>query len=341
MREWISGPIGMNNRANAFDFPLRFNGLAPMCNNAGFFDMSQLDHAGLAGADPLHAVTFVENHDTDIKQPIVRNKPQAYALILTAEGYPCVFYKDYSTDPGCFGMKKTTDNLIFIHEKIAEGTTQQRWKDHDIFAYERMGGRHLLVGLNNNGIADHTITVDTGFGPNATLHDYTGHAADVRTDGAGKATIKVPRNNGGFGYVCYSRPGIDGGFSPGGHDTTQDYEGAEDLDIKPADDAALVPVCRVYCAAGRPIKGALRFDTTGWSDATSIVLELDDPDGAKVATHEYHKATPQGEALSATATRTGFYAFRIRSSQTPAGSPKPSYKLSVTYRAPQTLESSP
>ncbi|MGD0043717.1 MAG: hypothetical protein ABSE84_25470 [Isosphaeraceae bacterium] len=25
--------------------------------------MSQFDHAGLAGADPSHAVTFVENHD--------------------------------------------------------------------------------------------------------------------------------------------------------------------------------------------------------------------------------------------------------------------------------------
>ena len=41
-----------------------------MCNNAGFFDMSQLDHAGLAGVDPLHAVTFVENHDTDGNSPI-------------------------------------------------------------------------------------------------------------------------------------------------------------------------------------------------------------------------------------------------------------------------------
>ena len=62
VRRWISNTSG---RASAFDFTLRFQFLMPMCNQAGFFNMSQLDHAGLAGVDPFHAVTFVENHDTD------------------------------------------------------------------------------------------------------------------------------------------------------------------------------------------------------------------------------------------------------------------------------------
>jgi alpha-amylase len=341
VRSWISGPIGMNNRASAFDFPLRLDLLAPMCNNAGFFDMSQLDHGGLAGADPIHAVTFVENHDTDINFPIVRNKAQAYAYILTAEGYPCVYYKDYSTDPGCFGMKPTIDPLIFIHERIAAGATQQRFKDHDIFAYERMGGSHLLVGLNNNGDVAHTITVATGFGANAPLHDYTGHAGDVRTDGSGKATITIPRNTNGLGYVCYSRPGIGPAATAAGHAVTQDYEGAQDLDIKPADNTALVDVCRVYVAAGQPIRGSLGFDTSHWTDTTRITLELDGPGGAAIATHEYSRTTPQGEALTASAASTGFHTFRIRSSGTPAENLKPSYKLSVTYRAPETIEPAP
>lgn len=268
VRQWISGPIGMNNRTSAFDFPLRLNSLSPMCNNAGFFEMSQLDHAGLTGTDPLHSVTFVENHDTDIKSPIVRKKAQAYALILTSEGHPCVFYKDYSDDPGCFGMKKTIDNLIFIHEKIANGPTQQRWKDHDIFAYERTAGNHLLVGLNNNGVTNHTITVDTGFGANVTLHDYTGHAADIRTDDVGKATIKIPKNDNGFGYLCYSHPGIGDGFMPAGHAATQEFEGAQDLDIKPADSATFVPVTRVWAASGKSISAALTFDDRDWSGDT-------------------------------------------------------------------------
>ncbi len=341
VESWISGPIGLNGRASAFDFPLRLNLISAMCNNAGFFDMSQLDHAGLAGVDPLHAVTFVENHDTDITSPIVRNKMQAYALILTSEGYPCVFYKDYSTDPGCFGLKKPIDNLIFIHEKIADGTTQQRWKDHDVFAYERLGGNHLLVGLNNNGIAEHTITVATGFGANTPLHDYTGHSPDVRTDGSGSVTINVPKNTNGLGYVCYSRAGIGGGTPPAGFNVTQDYEGAQDLDIKPADNTAFVPVGRVFVEAGRPIKGTLNFDQAGWTNMTKITLELDGPDGAKLASRDFDKTTPQGETITATAASTGFHAFRIRSSDTPSSNLRPSYKLSVTYRAPRAIPAGP
>ena len=163
--DWVNNPGGMAGRASAFDFPLR-GLLREMCNNAGSFDMSRLDHAGLAGIAPQHAVTFVENHDTDTGHgPIFRNKPQAYAYILTSEGYPCVYYKDYSTDSGCYGLKKVIDNLIWIHEKLANGPTQRRWKDYDVFAYERLGDPHLLVGLNNHGAAPRTITVDTGFGP--------------------------------------------------------------------------------------------------------------------------------------------------------------------------------
>ena len=335
IRKWISNTSG---RASAFDFPLRFNFLVPMCNNAGFFDMSQLDHAGLAGVDPFHAVTFVENHDTDTGSPIVINKAQGYAYILTSEGYPSVFYKDYSTDPGSFGMKPIIDDLMFIHERIAAGSTQQRFKTFDVFAYERLGRAHLLVGLNNNGNIAHPITVDTGFGANVKLHDYTGHSGDVQTDGNGQVTITIPKNTNGLGYVCYSGAGIGGPFEVVGQDVTQDYEGAQDLDIKPADNTAFVQVCRVFVAAGRPIKGALRFDTTKWTNATTITLELDDPSGAKLASHDFAQDTPQGESISATAGPTGFYAFKIRSSNTPAENLKPSYKLSVTYRAPQVLD---
>ena len=67
---------------------------------------------------------------------------------------------------------------------------------------------------------------------------------------------------------------------------------------------------------------------------------MSDPAGAKMATRTFTRATPQGEAITATAkaNATGFYTFRIRSTDTPAGNLKPSYKLSVTYRAPQELK---
>ena len=72
------------------------------------------------------------------------------------------------------------------------------------------------------------------------LHDYTGHAGDVQTDGNGRATIIIPKNANGFGYVCYSRTDIGGGFEVTSLSVTQEYEGAQDLDIKPADNTATV-----------------------------------------------------------------------------------------------------
>ena len=51
---------------------------------------------------------------------------------------------------------------------LASGATQQRWKDFNVFAYERQGGSRLLVGLNNDPNGPHTIHVDTGFGPTFT-----------------------------------------------------------------------------------------------------------------------------------------------------------------------------
>lgn len=335
VQNWIFNPNGMRGRSSAFDFPLR-GLLSQMCNSAGFFDMSQLDHAGLAGVNPMQAVTFVENHDTDSGGGrIVRNKAQAYAYILTSEGYPCVYYRDYSADPNCYGMKPILDPLIWIHVKLADGATQQRWKEHDIFAYERLGGPHLLVALNNNGSADRTITIDTGFGPNVELHDYTGHHTDVRTDGQGRATVTIPRNSNGLGYVCYSRAGIGGGFATSGQPVTQDYEAAQDLDIKPASDAETVQICRVWVAGGKPVRATLHFQTTGWTAETNLQLDLTDATDAVLASHTYDATTPQDTALQSVASATGWLTFRIRSANAPAMHSKSAYKLSVTYEAPQ------
>src|SRR3954468_6977965 len=249
VRHWISDPHGMAQRSSAFDFPL-WGTFLTMCNHPERFNMADLDHAGLAGADPFHAVTFVENHDTESRPDIIpvhvtHNKALAYAYILTSEGLPCVFYKDYSHDPGCLGMKPLIDNLIWIHQNIADGATEQRWKDRGVFAFERLGGGHLLVGLNSDAHASRTITVDTGFGAHVALHDYTGHAGDKTTDDRGRATITIPRNDNGLGYVAYSRQGIGTTFVLPPHATTQVYEGAQDLDIKPAIDGATVRVCRI------------------------------------------------------------------------------------------------
>ncbi len=325
----------LQGKASVFDFPLRYV-LKDMCSGGGFFNMATLDRAGMAGRDPLRAVTFVENHDTDRSEPISTSKLLAYAYILTSEGYPCVFYKDYSTDPGCYGLKPKLDNLIWIHGKLASGGTVQKWKDDDVFAFERQGGPRLLVALNDNGSSWRTITVSTGFGANTKLRDYTGHAGDVWTDGNGNVTIGVPPNNGGLGYVCYSRDGIGGSFGGPNYAVTQEFAGAMDLDIKPADNKATVTVGRVYAQSGKALSAALFWDKAGWSNGTGILLEAYDPNNVKLWHRVVYVTTAQGTPVTISARTTGWHTFKVRSFNTPAANAKPAYWLRATYTAPQS-----
>jgi alpha-amylase len=342
--EFFDGNIGfiqgwmnsMQHRSGAFDFPLRFK-LQTMCNNPENFNMADLDHAGLAGADPLGSVTFAENHDTDLNSPIVRNKMLAYAYILTSEGYPCIFYRDYSSDNHCFGLKPEIDRLIWIHEHLAHGPTVQRWKDLGVFAFERLGSQHLVVALNKDAGTSRKITVQTAFPADMALQDFALHGQPLRTDAQGNLTLTVPKNVSGLGYVCYARPAQITPFDAKGVPVTQEYEGSSDLDIKPAVGTESVTICRVFVEAQQAIESELFFDTSHWTAATAVQLDLHGPDDARVAGRSYDLSTAQGSPLSFKAQQKGFHTFRIRSSGAPANNPAPSFRLRVRYLAPQAL----
>src|ERR1035438_1246721 len=336
---WVFNPTGMKGRPSAFDFPLKFV-LNAMCNTPGGFNMADLDHVGLAGISSMNAVTFVENHDTDLNggEKIIINKILGYAYILTSEGYPCIYYRDYSTDKNCFGLKPLIDNLIWIHEKLAFGETQQRWKDFNVFAYERLGGPNLLVGLNNDPNNMRTITVATGFGSNVSLHDYTGHSPDVVTDRNGSVTISHPQNLNGGGYVCYSRQGLGGApFDVAPLPVTQDFEGAADLDIPAASNGKALNVARIWGLTNSPLSLILKPDVNGSTPNTSIPLHVLSPDGSVLATSVSKLNTPAGTALHTTSKQTGFHTLRLTLAGVPAAKPSSPFSLSATYTAPSTF----
>jgi alpha-amylase len=314
---WWVWNSGMNGRASTYDFATRF-ALQAMCNNSGRWDMSQLDHIGYVGRDAMHAVSFVENHDTDLNYPILWNKLLGYAYILTSEGYPCVYYKDYSTDKGCYGLNKHIDTLIWIHENLANGATQYCWKDFQFVVYERLGAPNLLVGLNND-IANgwKTVTVQTSFGPRVHLHDYSGHAGDVWTDGNGKVTIGIPQNTNGTGYVCYSRAGLDKRNEVHRHPTTQIFEGAADLDIAAAPAGEEMLITRVWCDAGVPVS------LEPVQNYPNLSFSLVDLGGTPVSLQ-----AGKGKTL-----KRGWHLVRVTSSAT---SPTP-FQLAVTYTSTQSF----
>ena len=327
----------VQHRSSSFDFPLHFI-LKNMCNFPDGFPMFSLDHAGLAGLDPQGAVTFVENHDTDrggVGGPVISNKLLAYAYILTSEGYPCVFYRDYSKDKNCFGLKYQLDRLIWIHETVASGATVQRWKDDGVFAYERLGGSHLLVGLNKDAGTARTISVQTGFGAHQELQNLIDDAAPrIKTDAHSNVQITIPRNAGGLGYVCYGVPATIRKFGRRPVVTTQDYEGAADLDIKPAIAGQAVTVCRVFPDARTTLQVRLTADDANWTPKSSIKLTVKAEDGSAIGSHVFDQKT-NGTSFSAHVARKEFHSLVVEAANTPR--PNTSYQARVTYTAPQAL----
>ncbi len=119
--------------------------------------------------NPYKAVTFVTNHDTDE----IQNKVLAYAYILTHEGYPTIFYKDYEV----WLDKNKLNNLIWIHNNKATGTTDILYADNDEYLARRNGyngNPGLIVYLNNsNNWLERWVPTNWY---NAPIKDFTGNS---------------------------------------------------------------------------------------------------------------------------------------------------------------------
>jgi alpha-amylase len=269
---------GLNSRAAAFDFPT-WSTLREMGNEAGLFDMRRLVKPGLLGRAPELAVTFAENDDTDRGFPTQRNKHLSYAFILTSEGYPSVYWKDYAV----YGMKDLIDNLIWIHEALARGGTENRWADDDFLVYERMGEPGVLVGMNDNQRSARTEWVQTHFGPNVELHDYAGNQGPVRTDQSGKVRITVPAND----YVAYSVSNVQYEHPLVRYRTVQEFFGAADLDILPARNNEMNKVGSIFVEGGSRLEWEITYEHKDWNENARFMMEILGPSGEVIAQNMY------------------------------------------------------
>jgi alpha-amylase len=333
---WWAFGTAMAGRCCVFDFPLHFT-LEAMCNGASSFDMSALDHAGFAGIAPLNAVTFVENPDTDTDGfgTIVTNKLLAYAYILTSEGYPCVYYRDYMVGTDGYGLKPWIDNLIWIHENLAFGETTQRYKDARCFAFERLGYPNLLVGLNNDGSQPRSIDVQTAFGANVRLHEYSGHGNDVWTDGSGAVSLEIPANVDGRGYVCYSRPGYARPFVPTSRTTTQVFEGAADLDLAPLSEGRALEAARAWCAAETTLSLVLE-PLAAQAASCSLLVEIVDPHDTVIARGVWRGATTPALHLATEVRASGWCRALVTATNLAHGACP--YTCTLTFTSPQKAD---
>lgn len=168
IEQWVNATNFSNqNPVDAFDFPLR-EMLKALCDQYGFSLRNFATWETLLQKQPQATVTFVENHDLrDEGRPIVHDKLLAYSYILTHEGYPCVFWKDYFNDGLALADTPHGINaLIQVHETLAGGETQRLWLDDDFYVMQRpgFGDKSGLVYVLNNRGEWHGTWVNTRWG---------------------------------------------------------------------------------------------------------------------------------------------------------------------------------
>jgi alpha-amylase len=191
-----------DNQIAAFDFPLRYR-LKDMCDTLGY-DLRKLTEDGVVVTKrPMHAVTFVDNHDTQNEGAAIANdKMLAYAYILTHEGYPCIFWLDYyNFELARPGAPNGIDALIDVHHRYAGGAMEILHCDPDLYIMQRTGYENqpgLIFVLNNLGNTWSGTSVKTQwpsqrFSPLAWDGQDQGSQPEERTtDAEGNAEFPAP-----------------------------------------------------------------------------------------------------------------------------------------------------
>lgn len=192
-----------NGTTSLFDFPLYYKFKSTRLNSS----LSSLLNGTLASTNSKYAVTFVDNHDTQIGQSdsTVQRwfKPSAYTFILTRqEGYPCVFYGDYygSGNNKTKANKEMIDALMAARKYFAYGTqttktafngTVMGWTRHGDSTHKYSG----LAALITTSKSDKSMKMYVG----------KSHAGEKWIDITGNTTSSVKISKDGYGTFKVKR----------------------------------------------------------------------------------------------------------------------------------------
>lgn len=169
-----------------FDVKLHYNFYEASLQGENF-DLRTIFDDSLMINHPFHAVTFVDNHDSQPDQALsswVEDwfKPLAYAMILMHKnGFPCVFAGDYFGIEGEHpqpGKKDTIDKLLYCRKNFAYGDQDDYFINSNCIGWVRQGDNdhpHPSATLFSNN-EDSMISMYVGeHQANKTYADYTGH----------------------------------------------------------------------------------------------------------------------------------------------------------------------
>lgn len=155
-------------------------------------DMSRLFEGTLVQADSWHAVTFVDNHDTQPGQALQSFvlpwfKPIAYGIILLQQkGIPCVFFGDYYGIPHDNVPKvEELPVLIRLRASHAYGEEHDYYNDGNIVGFTREGS------CTDNGLA---LLVSDGAGGTKEMYVGMQHAGQTFVDALSKCKEEIVIN---------------------------------------------------------------------------------------------------------------------------------------------------
>ncbi|GAA4333217.1 alpha-amylase domain-containing protein [Flaviaesturariibacter amylovorans] len=284
----------------------------------------------------------------------------AYAVTFAVDGSPQVFFEDlfnvsngkrYTHQPTSAAdlpVRSDIANIIWCHQKLnfKKGSYKVRWQAADLLIIERgykagPENSYAIIGMNDNWNTWQSANIQTDFGPNRQLHDYSGaNANDIWTDANGRVTIWVPPCDGSNlrrGYSIWGPAGITGGFNPAQRSTTQEWEMANDLgdnhasSLKqggalPASSTALRYAGRVFNEANKTITVNVFPGNSAYSLTVGIYSNADVLLSSTAGTGNL--------TLTYTPTSTAFYKIKVRNTST--SNPSQKCFVKATYTSPRT-----
>jgi alpha-amylase len=285
----------------------------------------------------------------------------AYAITFAVDGSPQVFFEDLfnigntskrythlPTSTTDLPVRDDIANIIWCHQKLnfKKGSYKVRWQAADLLIIERgyKSGpetSYAIIGINDSWSTWQSANIQTDFGPNRQLHDYSGaNANDIWTDANGRVTIYVPPCDGSNlrrGYSIWGPAGVTGGFNPAQRTTTQEWELANDLgdshasSLKqggalPASSISLRYAGKVFNEANKNITVNVYPANTAYSLTVGIYSNTDVLLSSTSGTGNL--------TLSYTPTSTAFYKIKVRNSST--SNPGQKVFVKATYTSPKS-----
>lgn len=187
--------------SHIFDSLLHFK-FAEVSQGTADVDIRSLVEDTIMARNPTLAVTFVSNHDTQPGQSLESLvepwfKAIAYGwILLSAEGYPCIFYGDYYGLGGeASEHTEILDKLLYLRQNYAYGSQDDYFDHQNVIAFIRHGDKEysspLVVILSNGAAGEKSIFVGEEWSGRA-FYDYLGFVEDpVFVDDDGSGDFKV------------------------------------------------------------------------------------------------------------------------------------------------------